>query len=116
LPLSATMMLAPAAGNHEFFEEFEDTPRERRVLPQEWSAHFALPGNGAAEAARTTYWFDYQGIRFAVIDGTSALDLDTAQAQARWLDAVLAGNPHRWSIVLLHQPFHSTRAGRDNIA
>jgi len=114
LPQSATMLLAPAPGNHEFFEEFEDTPRERRVLGGPWRAHFALPGNGAAGVEATTYWFDYQGIRFAVLDGTSALDLDAGPAQAAWLDGVLAANPHRWSIVLAHQPFHSPRAGRDN--
>ena len=114
-PLSSTTMFAPAPGNHEFFEEFEDTPRERRVLGAQWNAHFALPGNGAKGVERTSYWFDYQGIRFAVIDGTSALDLGAAPAQAKWLDRVLAGNPYRWSVVLLHQPFYSPRAGRDNV-
>jgi hypothetical protein len=112
--LPTSMVVAPAIGNHEYFEEFEDTPRERRVLGAHWPLAFALPGNGAAEAASTTYWFDYQGVRVAVIDGTSVLDLGTASAQARWLDGVLASNPHRWSIVVTHQPFFSPRDGRDN--
>lgn len=111
----ATMAFAPAPGNHEFFEEFEDTPQERRVLGQQWKSHFALPGNGAVGVTETTYWFDYQGIRFAVIDGTSVLDLDTGPAQARWLDQVLASNPYSWSIVLIHQPFYSPRANRANV-
>ncbi len=111
----ATMAFAPAPGNHEFFEEFEDTPQERRVLGGQWKAHFALPGNGAPGNAETTYWFDYQGIRFAVIDGTSVLDLGAGPAQARWLDQVLAGNPYNWSIVLIHQPFYSPRASRANV-
>lgn len=110
----ATMVFAPAPGNHEFFEEFEDTPQERRVLGEQWRAHFALPGNGAEGVAETTYWFDYQGIRFAVIDGTSVLDLETGPAQAQWLDRVLDANPHDWSIVLIHQPFYSPRENRDN--
>jgi 3',5'-cyclic AMP phosphodiesterase CpdA len=63
----------------------------------------------------TTYWFDFQGVRVAIIDGTSALDLGTAQVQARWLDGVLASNPHRWSMVVTHQPFYSPREGRDNV-
>src|SRR5690606_22056148 len=75
---------------------------------------FALPANGIAEAPQTTYWFDYQDVRVVVIDGTSALELGTAQAQAEWLDRTLASNPHRWSIVLTHQPFFSPREGRDN--
>ena len=112
--LPTSMLVAPAIGNHEYFEEFEDTPRERRVLGAHWPLTFALPGNGVAEAASTTYWFDAQGVRVVVIDGTSALDLDTAAAQARWLDGVLASNPQRWSIVLTHQPFFSPRDGRDN--
>lgn len=113
--LPTSLMVAPAPGNHEYFEEFEDTPRERRVLGAHWPLAFALPGNGVAQAKQTTYWFDYQGVRVAVIDGTSALDLGTAKAQARWLDQALASNPHRWSIVLTHQPFFSPREGRDNV-
>ena len=114
--LPTSMAVAPAAGNHEYFEEFEDTPRERRVLGMHWPVQFALPGNGAQGAERTSYWFDYQDVRIAVLDGTSALDLDTARAQARWLDGVLAASPRRWSIVMTHQPFYSPRAGRDNAA
>lgn len=113
--LPTSMAVAPAPGNHEYFEEFEDTPQERRVLGAHWPVQFALPRNGVAQAKETTYWFDYQGVRVAIIDGTSALDLGTAQAQARWLDGVLASNPHRWSIVLTHQPFFSPREGRDNV-
>ena len=112
--LPAVMMVAPAIGNHEYWEEFEDTPRERRVLGRHWKAGFALPANGAAgEHTRdTTYWFDVQGVRVAVLDGTSALDLGSATVQATWLEGVLRGNPQPWSIVLIHQPIYSPR-GRD---
>ncbi len=110
----ARMLFAPAAGNHEFYKEHEDTEQERRVLGPQWRSHFALPGNGAPGVEASSYWFDWQGVRFAVVDGTSALDLGAAPAQARWLDQVLADNPQRWSIVLLHQPVYSPRAGRDN--
>ena len=113
--LPTSMMVAPAPGNHEYFEEFEDTPQERRVLGAHWPLSFALPGNGAPGVERTTYWFDVQDVRVVVVDGTSALDLGTAKAQAAWLDQVLASNPRRWSIVLTHQPFFSPREGRDNV-
>ena len=112
--LPTSMMVAPAPGNHEYFEEFEDTPQERRVLGAHWPLSFALPGNGAPGVERTTYWFDVQDVRVVVVDGTSALDLGTARAQARWLDGVLAASPARWNIVLTHQPFYSPREGRDN--
>lgn len=110
-----TLAIAPAPGNHEYFEEFEDTPQERRVLGAHWPLTFALPGNGAKGVEGTSYWFDYQGVRVAVLDGTSALDLGTAKAQAAWLDGVLGGSGKpAWSIVLIHQPFHSPRENRDN--
>jgi len=113
--LPTSLVVAPAPGNHEYFEVFEDTPQERRVLGAHWPVTFALPGNGVAQAKKTTYWFDYQDVRVVVIDGTSALDLGTAKAQAAWLDQVLGSNPHRWSIVMTHQPFFSPREGRDNV-
>ncbi|MBV6775928.1 FN3 domain-containing metallophosphoesterase family protein [Xanthomonas euvesicatoria] len=106
--------VAPAPGNHEYHEEGEDTPQATRVLGSHWPVTFALPRNGPLATARTSYWFDYQGVRVAVLDGTSALDLGTGPAQAQWLDKVLADNPHPWSIVLIHQPFFSPRADREN--
>jgi len=113
--LSPTMAFAPTSGNHEFFNEHQGTPQARLTLGEQWKAHFALPGNGTAGMEASTYWFDYQGIRFAVLDGTSAISHDSGPAQAQWLDGVLAGNPHRWSIVLIHQPIYSPIIGRDNV-
>ncbi|NIJ76231.1 3',5'-cyclic AMP phosphodiesterase CpdA [Xanthomonas campestris] len=106
--------VAPAPGNHEYHEEGEDSPQATRTLGNHWPVTFALPHNGPSAAARTSYWFDYQGVRIAVLDGTSVLDLGTGPAQAQWLDKVLADNPHPWSIVLIHQPFFSPRADREN--
>lgn len=115
-PVPAMMLTAAATGNHEFFEEFEDTPRERRVLAEPWKVNFAHPGNGAPGevTTHTTYWFDMQGVRVVVLDGTSVLDLETGPAQARWLDGVLSDNPRRWTIAMVHQPMYSPREGRDN--
>lgn len=113
-PLPTSMLVAPAAGNHEYFEEFEDTPQERRVLGAHWPPSFALPRNGAEGVAATSYWFDIQDARIVVLDGTSALDLGTARAQAAWLDQVLADSPRRWNIAVVHQPMFSPRQDRDN--
>lgn len=111
--LPEDIVTAPAPGNHEFHEINEDTPEELRVLSPHWPVTFALPRNGAPGWEKTTYWFDYQGVRFVVLDGTSILDLDAGPAQAGWLDKVLADNPHRWSIVQIHQPLYAMRADRD---
>ncbi|MBB3825912.1 purple acid phosphatase family protein [Xanthomonas arboricola] len=106
--------VAPAPGNHEYHEEGDESPQATRTLGNHWPVTFALPHNGPSATARTSYWFDYQGVRIAVLDGTSVLDLGTGPAQAQWLDKVLADNPHPWSIVLIHQPFFSPRADREN--
>ncbi|NWO81704.1 hydrolase, partial [Escherichia coli] len=60
--------------------------------------------NGAEPARATTYYVDYQGVRFIVLDGTSAIDLGTMDAQTRWLDATLASSKAKWNVVLFHQP------------
>lgn len=112
--LASGMLVAPAIGNHEYFEEFEDTPQERRVLGAHWPVNFALPRNGAPGAEKTSYWFDASDARVVVLDGTSALDLGTAEVQARWLDGLLADNPRAWSIVMIHQPMFSPRQDREN--
>ncbi len=119
-PLASTLLVAPVTGNHEYFEEFEDTPQERRVLGAHWPHMFALPGNGAPGVEATTYWFDMHDARFVVLDGTSALDLGTAQAQAAWLDGVLRDaasgeRPRAWTIVAIHQPMFSPRQDRENV-
>lgn len=118
-PVAATMLVAPAMGNHEYAEEFEDTPQERRVMGAHWPHAFALAGNGADGAEASTYWFDMHDARFVVLDGTSALDLGTARAQATWLDGVLrdaasGDSPRAWTIVVVHQPMFSPRQDRDN--
>lgn len=104
---------APAAGNHEFHKVHAGTPQETPALSPHWPLSFALPRNGAPGWERTTYWFDYQGVRFVVLDGTAILNLDAGPAQAAWLDQVLAGNPHRWSVVQIHQPLYAMRSDRD---
>ena len=84
------------------------------MLGAHWPVSFALPRNGIEDAAATTYWFDAQDARIVVLDGTSALDLGTARAQAAWLDRVLAASERRWNIVMVHQPMFSPRQDRDN--
>ncbi|MCD9046234.1 purple acid phosphatase family protein [Luteimonas sp. MHLX1A] len=113
-PVASTTAIAPTAGNHEYFKEFEDTPQERRVLGAHWPRTFVLPDNGAPGTEATTYWFDAHDARVVVLDGTSALDLGTAQAQAAWLDGVLRANTRTWTIVTIHQPMFSPRQDRDN--
>ena len=97
----------PAPGNHEYVS----TPDGPRLGPH-WSAQFSLPDNGAPSVRATTYFVDYQGVRFVVLDGTAALELGALDAQTRWLDQVLAANGRRWTVVIFHQPIFT--CGRPN--
>jgi len=104
----------PAAGNHEY----SDDDAGVRQLGPLWSAQFALPGNGVASGAAqpTSYFTDYQGVRFIVLDGTAALGLDALDAQTQWLDRTLAESPARWNIVVQHQPIYTCARPRDTEA
>lgn len=109
----ASVPQIPAAGNHEYVDAVRPDGTETRRLGGHWPQMFALPGNGAPGAAATTYAVDYQGARFVVLDGTSALDLGTLDAQSAWLDARLAEAGPRWKIVLVHQPVFTCARPRD---
>lgn len=106
----------PAAGNHEYDNLFIPKGGSRRQLGLYWPLQFLLPGNGAPKAKQTTYYVDYQGVRFIVLDGTSALDLGTLDAQTRWLDDTLAKSSATWNVVLMHQPVFSCGRARDEEA
>ncbi|AYG94804.1 metallophosphoesterase family protein [Brevundimonas naejangsanensis] len=93
----------PAAGNHEYSDDDEGA----RHLGPLWSAQFALPGNGADKAPETSYFVDYQGVRFIVLDGTAAAELDSLDSQTRWLDGALASSTARWNVVVQHQPIYT---------
>jgi hypothetical protein len=115
-PAYAATLAVPAPGNHEYLKENEDTPDERYVLGPHWPLQFPVPANGAAELPHTTWFTDFQGVRFIVLDSTAALEHGLAAAQARWLEPVLAGNPGIWTIVIHHHPMYSPHPTRDNPA
>ena len=108
----ATIPQVPAPGNHEYVDVANPDGSETRKLGPHWPLMFALPGNGAPGAKATTYFTDYQGVRFIVLDGTSALDLGSIASQTQWLEKHLAEAPGNWKIVLFHQPiFTCARPG-----
>lgn len=112
----ATIPQLPAAGNHEYIDATFPDGEETRLLGPHWPLSFALPDNGAPGAEATTYYVDYQGVRFIVLDGTAAIDLGSIEAQTRWLDGLLADNPNRWTVALFHQPIHTCARPNDTAA
>lgn len=103
----ATIPQIPAAGNHEYVDVPLPGGKETRKLAPHWPLMFALPANGAPGVEASTYVTDFQGVRFIAMDGTSALDLGTLEAQTRWLDARLAESQARWTVVFFHQPIYT---------
>ncbi|NIE78281.1 metallophosphoesterase family protein [Pantoea sp. Ap-967] len=102
-----------AFGNHEYLETLNPDGSESRSLSPHVPAQFALPRNGAPGVAATSYFSDYQNVRFVVLDGTSALDLGTLQAQTAWLENVLKASKARWNIVVMHQPVYTCARPED---
>lgn len=109
----ATLPQLPASGNHEYVDLILPDGTESRRLSDHWPMMFALPENGSAGTEKTTYVVDYQGVRFIVLDGTSALDLGTREAQTAWLDARLAESEANWNIVMMHQPIFTCARPND---
>jgi len=101
-----------ATGNHEYTDD-DDGPRQ---LGRLWPVQFALPDNGAEQAPETSYFTDYQGVRFIVLDGTAATSLDALDSQTRWLDQTLASSTARWNIVVQHQPIYTCARPKDTEA
>lgn len=65
--------------------------------------HFTLPENGLPAYKETSYYVDYQGVRFIMINTNDELKL---AEQAVWLDGLLANNPNLWTVVSFHHPFY----------
>ncbi len=102
-----------AAGNHEYIDTVQADGSESRTLGAHFPAQFALPRNGAEGVADTSYVSDYQGVRFVVLDGTSALDLGTLENQTRWLENALKTSQATWNVVVMHQPIYTCARPED---
>lgn len=103
----------PATGNHEYVDTLLPNGAESRKLGPYWPLQFALPANGVDPVKATTYYVDYQGVRFVILDGTAALDLGALDAQTKWLDATLAASTAKWNVVLFHQPIFTCARPND---
>lgn len=109
----ATVPQAPATGNHEYIDTVQPDGTEGRKLGPHWPLQFALPANGAKGLKATTYFIDYQGVRFVILDGTAALDLGGLDVQTRWLDETLAAPGPLWRVVVFHQPIFTCARPED---
>lgn len=122
--VTATMPSLPVVGNHDL-HRVPGSPEAKSVLSVSpiWHQLFSLPDNGpdAPEMKGQSYFMDYQGVRFMVVDvnvfANEAFEPAAKQriwdAQLAWVNKVLANNPNQWTIVLQHQPLYAMAKGRD---
>jgi len=115
IPRTTPLILLP--GNHEY-KKTSDKPTieankpvslEQKGLSRLWQPQFNFPKNGPKGLEESAYYLDYQGIRVVMLNGNEGLE-----DQAKWLKKILANNPQRWTVVMIHQPFYSTGEDRDN--
>lgn len=103
IPTVTPFVMVP--GNHEYPKPREN--EEKKLVPY-WRAHYTLPENGVKGLEETSYSFDYQGVRFIMINGNEKL-----AEQAAWMEPLLAQNPCTWTVVAVHQPLYSMGRTRD---
>lgn len=98
--VNGTIPSLPVTGNHEF---------EKGVLSRHWRPSYTLPENSIPGLEESSYYLDYQGVRFIVLTSTIL-----AKEQTPWLENLLKNNPNRWTIAAFHHPILSAAQGRDN--
>ncbi|MCX6170276.1 MAG: metallophosphoesterase family protein [Ignavibacteriales bacterium] len=100
--------LVTVPGNHEYTKFGPGKTKTKEFTPL-YRPHFTLPENGIKGMEEKSYYFDYQGARFIMLDGNERLD-----EQAKWMEPLLTNNPNKWTIVSMHQAIYSTGRTRDN--
>ena len=75
----------------------------------QWRSQFTLPENGPSGQTETAYFFDYQNVRFIVLNSNNM-----REEQQAWLESVLKNNPNKWTIATFHHPIFSSARERDN--
>lgn len=88
-----------AAGNHEIMTG---------PMLREHRAHFEFPYNGHPDFPESTFYVDYQDVRFITLHANYM----GLEEQTRWLDRTLAENPKQWAVVMFHHPVWSVAEGR----
>ncbi|WP_022927783.1 purple acid phosphatase family protein [Patulibacter americanus] len=98
--LSDTRPSVTTPGNHEYSGD---------QLTRQYGAHF--PAGGTA-GPMSSFYADHGGVRFVSVNANDKVPFLTGQ-QA-FVRNALRDNPHRWAVVVAHQPVFSNSDGRDS--
>lgn len=95
----------PAAGNHEMYASNAVT----ETGP--YYELFNFPTNGEAggvpSGKKAYYSYNYANIHFVVLESTTASFRTIGGAMMNWLQADLAANTQKWTVVYFHHPPYS---------
>jgi len=105
IPKTMPQVFVP--GNHEYPDP-RVTPKDQIHITRLWRPQFTFPENGPKGLEETVFTFDYQGVRFVILNGNEQI-----MEQAAWLETVLSENPQPWTIVAIHQPVYSISERRN---
>ncbi len=95
------------AGNHEFNK---NALGQRSSFSKFWIPQFNYPDNHPIDTLdNQTYYFDYQQIRFIVLNSNHFI-----QEQTEWLDKALEESTKKWNILSFHHPVQNAVKGRQN--
>ncbi|MDP1676593.1 MAG: metallophosphoesterase family protein [Bacteroidota bacterium] len=106
-------------GNHDLAFKMEggkivrkkNGKKERsNLLPPTWRGQYVLPENGISGYEEVSYYVDYQGVRFIMMNTN-----DRLLEQAEWMKKLLFNNPNKWTVVAFHHPLYSMGRDRDDL-
>ncbi len=96
-------------GNHEYMKGIV------RHLPEMWTEWFSNPLNGPDRFKGSTYYVDFQNLRFIVIDTNGLQRLSDYTTVLTWLNRTLCEAGSRYTVVMMHHPVLSGAVGRQNM-
>lgn len=113
--LNGMIPSVPVVGNHEMSMR----KGGGRDLTPHWRPQFTLPTNGPEGLIEEAFYFDFQDMRFIVLNSVDAegdsmepgipeFGEKQAVRQAKWLENLLRDNPNRWTVLSMHYPVIST--------
>jgi hypothetical protein len=82
---------------------------QTKTISDIWRPEFTLPENGIPGLEETSYYLDYEGVRFIVINSN-----DKLSEQAEWMEKLLLDNPCKWTVAAFHHPIYSAGKDRDD--
>ena len=97
-------------GNHEYRKGI------RRILPDYWMTTFQHPQNGPLDFKGTTYYVDFNQVRFVAINTNGLQRLRDFTRVNTWVKNVIHDAGDRFVIVIMHHPVHSCGVGRTNVS